>query len=62
MRMIDALTTVPASMMSATIEIMDRSRPVTGSANSARNVYTSGAQYSDFAYYGYGAAAACVIG
>ena len=33
--MMEALTTVPASMIRATREIMDRSRPVRGRANSA---------------------------
>ena len=33
--MMEALTTVPASMIRATREIMDRSRPVTGRANRA---------------------------
>ena len=33
--MMEALTTVPASIIRATREIMDRSRPVTGRANSA---------------------------
>ena len=34
-RMMEELTTVPASMMMATREIMDISRPVSGRANSA---------------------------
>ena len=33
--MMEALTTVPASMMSATMEIIEMSLPVTGRANSA---------------------------
>lgn len=36
--------------------------PTPGSAHSARYVYTSGAQNNGSAYYGVGAAAACVIG
>ena len=33
--MMEELTTVPASIISATSETIDRSRPVSGSANSA---------------------------
>ena len=36
--------------------------PIPSSADSARIVYSSGAQYSSGAYSGHGAAAACVIG
>ena len=36
--------------------------PYPGNASTARLVYTSGAQGGNCAYYGYGAAAACVIG